>query len=586
MTAKATPTPRREPTNSMGSARPRLWIIGAPDVPVPELQRLLGDRFEITVMPPGPLADLPPGGVAPSLLLVSPEDARKMMGAPAAAAALLDSVGQGVCVVRLDGQVLWANTRFSRYEERTRRLILSACREAVRHFQSLPPEALEGPGATRQVDIQLPDLGRTYEVITAPAPAAGGADPGQRINAVAAIIRDVTADRRLRAKLDAIDQAGSELVGLEAAAVRKMNVMERLRLLETKIVHLCRELLRFDNFSVRLIDERTGRLEIVIASGLPQEAIELEIYAAAEGNGISGYVAATGKSYICPDTERDPLFLPGLAGARSSLTVPLRLHDKVIGVFNVESQQVGAFSEEDRQFAEIFGRYVAIALHMLNLLVVERSAVNETVSGRVEGELNEPLSDILKEADWLKELAARDPEAARHIERIRADVAAIHRRLRNVASGPQTLLGVEGAMAERKADPLLVGKRVLVADDEANVRRIIHDVLHNRGCEVVTCDSGASAITALQDAAAGRIAPFDALISDIRMPDRNGYEVFAESRKCCPGIPVILMTGFGYDPHHSIVRASQEGLQSVLFKPFPVERLLEEVRKAVAPRSS
>jgi DNA-binding NtrC family response regulator len=41
------------------------------------------------------------------------------------------------------------------------------------------------------------------------------------------------------------------------------------------------------------------------------------------------------------------------------------------------------------------------------------------------------------------------------------------------------------------------------------------------------------------------------------------------------------MTGFGYDPHHSIVRASQEGLQCVLFKPFQCERLLEEVKKAL-----
>jgi DNA-binding NtrC family response regulator len=46
-------------------------------------------------------------------------------------------------------------------------------------------------------------------------------------------------------------------------------------------------------------------------------------------------------------------------------------------------------------------------------------------------------------------------------------------------------------------------------------------------------------------------------------------------------IPVILMTGFGYDPHHSIVRASQEGLQCVLFKPFQIDRLMEEVRKAL-----
>ena len=219
---------------------------------------------------------------------------------------------------------------------------------------------------------------------------------------------------------------------------------------------------------------------------------------------------------------------------------------------------------------------------MLNLLVVERSTVNAAVGGRVEGELNEPLSDILKEADWLKEIAARDPEAARHIERIRTDVEAIHKRVRNVATGPQTLLGIEGAMAERKVDPALQGKRILVADDEANVRRIIHDVLHNRGCIVEAFESGVGAIEALEAIAAGRHARFDAILSDIRMPDRNGYEVFAAARKNSAGTPVILMTGFGYDPHHSIVRASQEGLQSVLFKPFPVERLLDEVRKAVS----
>jgi DNA-binding NtrC family response regulator len=41
------------------------------------------------------------------------------------------------------------------------------------------------------------------------------------------------------------------------------------------------------------------------------------------------------------------------------------------------------------------------------------------------------------------------------------------------------------------------------------------------------------------------------------------------------------MTGFGYDPAHSIVRAGQEGLAAVLFKPFKVDQLVNEVKKAV-----
>ena len=41
------------------------------------------------------------------------------------------------------------------------------------------------------------------------------------------------------------------------------------------------------------------------------------------------------------------------------------------------------------------------------------------------------------------------------------------------------------------------------------------------------------------------------------------------------------MTGFGYDPNHSIVRSSQEGLEAFLFKPFRVSQLIEEVHKAL-----
>jgi DNA-binding NtrC family response regulator len=40
------------------------------------------------------------------------------------------------------------------------------------------------------------------------------------------------------------------------------------------------------------------------------------------------------------------------------------------------------------------------------------------------------------------------------------------------------------------------------------------------------------------------------------------------------------MTGFGYDPHHSIMRASQEGMHMVLFKPFRTDQLIETAKKA------
>ncbi|MFZ4575240.1 MAG: response regulator, partial [Phycisphaerales bacterium] len=298
------------------------------------------------------------------------------------------------------------------------------------------------------------------------------------------------------------------------------------------------------------------------------------------GSGISGYVAASGRAYICVDTTKDDLYLPGVLNARSSLTVPLRLQDKVIGILNVESLQPAAFDDEDKQLGEIFARYIALSIHMLDLLVVERSTTNQTISGRVEVELNEPLLDIAHEVDLLQAQGPHDPETAAHLERIEGDIAAIRQRLRDCAAGPSTLLGVEQALNVKTRDPVLAGKRILIADDEPRIRTIVGSVLKNRGCTVVICESGGAAIDRLESSGPDA---FDLVLSDIRMPDHNGYEVFAVAKRTSPRAPVILITGFGYDPHHSIVRASQEGLQSVLFKPFQVERLIEEVRKALSP---
>ncbi|MBK7404645.1 MAG: response regulator [Phycisphaerales bacterium] len=554
----------------MSLPKPKLLIIGGPGVPAEELSRYLGQRFDIVVGPPGSAASHLREEDIQAVVAESCE-LQEMAAHPATL--LLNAIGEGVCLVGLDGSEVWSNERFRSLPETTRARVRVCIEEAA---GALFPrgETLATPGPTCKFELSDPRDQLAHEVFIV---AAGEPKIAPRL---AVVVRDVSKERRFAVRMSAIDRAGAELVGFEAESVRTHNSAERLKALETRIVRIAHELLHFDHFLIRLIEKRTGRLEPVIAAGLPQEALDLELFAEEEGNGLSGHVAATGRSVVCADADTDPRFMPGLGNAKSSLTVPLRLHDKIIGVMNVESQQAANFTDEDRQFCEIFARYIAISLHMLDLLVVERSTTNLSVSGRVEGELKECLEDILSEADWLTGAGARDPETARHIARIKADVESIRARVRNMAAGPQTLLGVERALADRTEDPVLKGRRVLVADDESKIRRIIRDVLRSRGCTVEICESGGEAI----DRLGAPEATFDVVISDIKMPDRNGYEVFSAARKAIPSVPVILMTGFGYDPHHSIVRASQEGLQSVLFKPFQIERLIDEVRKALTPK--
>src|SRR5205823_11337786 len=115
-----------------------------------------------------------------------------------------------------------------------------------------------------------------------------------------------------------------------------MSVEERIELLKLNIRRLTHDLLHYDVIEIRLLDRQTGLLVPLLQEGMTPEAGGRALYAKAEDNGTTGFVAATGKSYLCPDTTTDPLYLEGCRGARSSLTVPLLIHDEVIGTFNVE----------------------------------------------------------------------------------------------------------------------------------------------------------------------------------------------------------------------------------------------------------
>jgi CheY-like chemotaxis protein/putative methionine-R-sulfoxide reductase with GAF domain len=532
---------------------------------------------------------LSPEEVAQAQSALSDHFEVSVSASPASVEQAANALVEGIVLCGSHGEVLWSNSFFAGLEEGMRSRIADVCSESVEWFTS---RVGSGSVPLRDLlckfDVASEDGKKLFEVFV--TPARSRADEGvlcsrEDVSRVAAVLRDVTRERSVQAKMEAIDRAGYELVRLDAEAVRAMNGMERLQLLERKIVRYMREVLHYDHFAIFLIEERSRKLELVISTGLPQEISHLNLVPEADGSGISGFVASTGQSYICLDAQSDELFLPGLVGARSSLTVPLLLHDQVIGIIDIESQQPRAFDEEDRRFVEIFARHVALALHMLDLLVVERCATNENVTGRVEGELTEPLDDILNEVDWLGgsgEILA--PEAAAHIARIRADVESIRQRVKEVASGPQTLLGVDRALAERTQDPRLIGRLVLVADDAPKIRKVIGEVLRSKGCEVTIAACGEEAIAILESRQAAGSAAFDLVVSDIQMPDRNGYEVFAAAKAVQTETSVILMTGFGYDPHHSIVRASQEGLAAVIFKPFEIEVLLEQIRKALAPR--
>ena len=125
--------------------------------------------------------------------------------------------------------------------------------------------------------------------------------------------------------------------------------------------------------------------------------------------------------------------------------------------------------------------------------------------------------------------------------------------------------------------PLLKGSKILVIDTDEEVRNNAHNLLERYGCVVETAHEGQEALNMICNSGEN----YDAIIADIRLPEMNGYELLMQLKEQLPDPPLILMTGFGYDPGHAIVKARREGLRpnAILYKPFRLDQLLKRSKQ-------
>ena len=484
---------------------------------------------------------------------------------------IIEGMPDGIVLIDSTNTILWSNTRLKEWTQQAD--------VAGKNFYSVMggPEIL-GPDfcpfhtalATNQSTCSTlrSDEGRYFQVHAAPLHEGNA-----RATHLIVTMRDVTEEIHQQQKLAAIHQAGMDLADLTPNELFQMTVEERIELLKANILHYTRDLLHFDVVEIRLLDPKTNRLDALLCEGLAPEAVARELYAQPQHNGVTGFVAATAKSYLCEDTTEDPLYLEGARGAKSSLTVPLVLHDEVIGTFNVESPEPRAFSESDLQFLEIFGRDVAVALNTLELLAAEKvSATTESVEA-IHSAVALPVDEILNDAVHVMErYIGHDAEVVERLQRI----------LRNARDIKQVIQKVGQKMAPAQAYPqapqveerlLLKEKRLLVVDEDENVRTAAHNLLERYGCQVETARDGAEALCMVRMFE----GQYDVIISAIDLPDMNGYDLLLKLKEIVDPVPMVLMTGFGYDPKHTIVKARQAGLKAVLYKPFRLDQLLTTV---------
>ena len=233
------------------------------------------------------------------------------------------------------------------------------------------------------------------------------------------VVRDVTRTMLEQQKRAAIHQAGQTLADLTPTELADMTVQERIELLKSNIIYYSKDLLKFDVLEIRLLDRQTSRLEPLLAEGMQPEAESRVLFAREENNGVTGYVAATGRSYFCDNTIEDIRFLEGCKGAKSSITVPLLMHTEVIGTFNVESPEPGSFTNTDLQFLQIFAQDVAASLNTLELLVAEKASTAAESVEAIHGAVALPVDQLLNDTvNVMERYIGHDPDVVERLQRI------------------------------------------------------------------------------------------------------------------------------------------------------------------------
>ena len=490
---------------------------------------------------------------------------------------MLRDMPEGVALLDSEARVLWANRRLVEWAGKSGQPVAGD-----NFYEMLSNPEIMGPDfcpfhtalATGEESNSTlhADGNRYYQVHAAPI-----VHPNHSRQLIVTV-SDITDEILQQQKLAAIHQAGRELADLRPTEIFMMEVDERIDLLKENIRHYLSDLLNFEVIEIRLLEHATGNLVPLLSVGIDQDASDRQLFAHPQGNGITGYVAASGMSYVCQDVENDPLFIPGATSSRSSITAPLILHDQVLGTINVESPDPAAFTDSDLQFLEIFARDVAFALNTLELLVAQKANTAQQSCDAIHSAVAMPVDEILNDAvNVMEGYIGHSPEVVDRLRRILHNARDIKQTIQQIGQKMTPLEAVPaGVQSSQHAS--LRGKRILVVDADDQVREDAHQLLERYGCVVETAHKGDEAVLMVR--VSGGASGYDVIISDIRLPDYSGYQLMLRLGEIMQRVPMVLMTGFGYDPGHSIVKARQNGLhpKCVLFKPFRLDQMIDVVK--------
>ena len=136
-----------------------------------------------------------------------------------------------------------------------------------------------------------------------------------------------------------------------------------------------------DYFGVGLLDPAAGGLRVFRSQHTAQgESLTMPM-----GQGVAGQVLTTGRPRRIPDVSREPIFHSVNPDVRSELCVPLKVGERVIGLINIESKQLDAFSADDERLLGTFAGQMVTAIEKVRLLQLAQRRAQESETLRQAG---------------------------------------------------------------------------------------------------------------------------------------------------------------------------------------------------------
>jgi sigma-B regulation protein RsbU (phosphoserine phosphatase) len=145
---------------------------------------------------------------------------------------------------------------------------------------------------------------------------------------------------------------------------REMSSILDLDVLLTRIASLTKRLIDYRTFGILLLNEATQELDMKFAVRYGEDATSKRVKL---GQGLVGWAALHKEPVLVADVSQDPRYLNLVSDARSELVIPMLIKDRCIGVFDLESPELDAFTKEHRELLTLLASQAAVAIENARL---------------------------------------------------------------------------------------------------------------------------------------------------------------------------------------------------------------------------